>query len=178
MLTSTTSKWGLNREVRATLLRVRTRPECLEGNLRELTWDSNLNCTIDREMMEKEKRASENYPPQSPNLRHCPHRTKDGANTRGEKAGCGPAHPPPETSRREVGEGSQSQKGVISAPGRASPTKLRTGFQFLTKTSWDSGRLTSTGRVTARDQLPRSWNTLHPGDRRALKTERLGPGWW
>ena len=54
-------------------------------------------------MMEKEKRASENYPPQSPNLRHCPHRTKDGANTRGEKAGCGPAHPPPETSRREVG---------------------------------------------------------------------------
>ena len=37
MLGSTTSKWGLNREVRAALLRVRTRPECPEDNLRELT---------------------------------------------------------------------------------------------------------------------------------------------
>ena len=36
----TTSKWGLGREVWAALLRVRTRPECPEGNLRELTWDS------------------------------------------------------------------------------------------------------------------------------------------
>ena len=36
-LISTTSKWGLNREVRATLLRVETRPECPEDNLRELT---------------------------------------------------------------------------------------------------------------------------------------------
>ena len=32
-----TSKQGLRREVRAALLRVRTRPECPEGNLRELT---------------------------------------------------------------------------------------------------------------------------------------------
>ena len=36
-LASATSKWGLNREVRAALLRVRTRPECPESNLRELT---------------------------------------------------------------------------------------------------------------------------------------------
>ena len=36
MLTSATSKWVLDREVRAALLRVRTRPECPEGNLREL----------------------------------------------------------------------------------------------------------------------------------------------
>ena len=35
-LASTTSKLGLNREARAALLRVRTRPECPEGNLREL----------------------------------------------------------------------------------------------------------------------------------------------
>ena len=35
-LASTTSKWGLDREARATLLRVRTRPECPKGNLREL----------------------------------------------------------------------------------------------------------------------------------------------
>ena len=32
-----TSKWGLGREARATLLRVRTGPECPEDNLRELT---------------------------------------------------------------------------------------------------------------------------------------------
>ena len=37
MLASGTSKWGLNREAQTTLLRVRTRPECPEGNLRELT---------------------------------------------------------------------------------------------------------------------------------------------
>ena len=35
-LASTTSNWGLNREAWAALLRVRTRPECPEGNLREL----------------------------------------------------------------------------------------------------------------------------------------------
>ena len=36
-LVSTTSKWELNREARTALLRVRTGPECPEGNLRELT---------------------------------------------------------------------------------------------------------------------------------------------
>ena len=36
-LASATTKWGLNREVRAALLRVRTGPEYPEGNLRELT---------------------------------------------------------------------------------------------------------------------------------------------
>ena len=33
----TTSKQGLDREVQAALLQVRTGPECPEGNLRELT---------------------------------------------------------------------------------------------------------------------------------------------
>ena len=37
MLASATSKRGLDREVRAALLRVRTRPESPKGNLRELT---------------------------------------------------------------------------------------------------------------------------------------------
>ena len=37
---SATSKQGLGREVRASLLRVRTRPECPEGSLSELTWAS------------------------------------------------------------------------------------------------------------------------------------------
>ena len=36
-LTSTTSKWGLNRELWAALLRVRTGPKGPEGNLRELS---------------------------------------------------------------------------------------------------------------------------------------------
>ena len=36
-LMSATSKKGLKREVRVALLRVRTRPEGPEGNLRELT---------------------------------------------------------------------------------------------------------------------------------------------
>ena len=35
--TSATSKWGQNREEWEALLRVRTRPECPEGNWRELT---------------------------------------------------------------------------------------------------------------------------------------------
>ena len=37
MPASATSKQGLGREVWATLLRVRTWPECPKGNLRELT---------------------------------------------------------------------------------------------------------------------------------------------
>ena len=46
MLAPATSKWGLSREARAALLRVRTGPECPEGNLRELTWDSKPDCGI------------------------------------------------------------------------------------------------------------------------------------
>ena len=40
---SATSKLGLGR---AALLRVRTGPECPEGNLRELTWDRKPDCGI------------------------------------------------------------------------------------------------------------------------------------
>ena len=56
MLASATSKLGLNREARAALLRVRTGPECPEGNLRELTRDSNPNCGIAREREKKKKK--------------------------------------------------------------------------------------------------------------------------
>ena len=45
-LASATSKQGLDREAWAALLRVRTGPECPEGNLRELTRDSNPDCRI------------------------------------------------------------------------------------------------------------------------------------
>ena len=43
---STTIKQGLGREARAALLRIRTRPKCPEGNLRELTWASKADCGI------------------------------------------------------------------------------------------------------------------------------------
>ena len=42
----TTSKQELGREARAALLRVRTGPECPEGNLRELTCTSKSVCGI------------------------------------------------------------------------------------------------------------------------------------
>ena len=41
-----TNKQGLGREALAALLRVRTRPKCPKGNLRELTWNSNPDCGI------------------------------------------------------------------------------------------------------------------------------------
>ena len=41
-----TSKWVLGREAWASLLRVRTGPECPEGSLRELTWASKPDCGI------------------------------------------------------------------------------------------------------------------------------------
>ena len=46
MPASAASKQGLGREAWAALLRVLTGPECPEGNLRELTWDSKLDCGI------------------------------------------------------------------------------------------------------------------------------------
>ena len=56
MLVSTSGEQGLNREMRAALLRVRTRPECPEDSLRELTLDSKPNCWIAREREKKRKR--------------------------------------------------------------------------------------------------------------------------
>ena len=46
MPSSTTSKRELGREAQTVLLRVRTRPECPEDNLRELTWTSKPDCGI------------------------------------------------------------------------------------------------------------------------------------
>ena len=46
MPASATSKWGLGREARVALLRVRTGPECPKGNLKELTWASKPDCGI------------------------------------------------------------------------------------------------------------------------------------
>ena len=46
MPASATRKRGLGREAQAALLRVRTGPECPEGNLKELTWASKPDCGI------------------------------------------------------------------------------------------------------------------------------------
>ena len=46
MPATATSKQGLGREVQSALLRVRTGPECPEGNLKELTWASKTGCGI------------------------------------------------------------------------------------------------------------------------------------
>ena len=46
MPASPISKRGLSREAWAALLRVRTGPECPEGNLRELTWARKPDCRI------------------------------------------------------------------------------------------------------------------------------------
>ena len=48
-VSTVSSKWGWKGEEQTALLRVRTGPECPEGNRRELTWDSNLNCGMARE---------------------------------------------------------------------------------------------------------------------------------
>ena len=81
---STTSKWGQNREERAAVLRVRTGPECPEGNQRELTWDSSLNCGI---AGERERKLT------GLNTRPAVRRTKGLSNSREEPAGGRPAHP-------------------------------------------------------------------------------------
>ena len=49
---------------------------------------------------------------------------------------------------------SQSWKGAISASETTSFTKLQAGFQWLTKSSWDPGQLTSAGRVTGSVSSP------------------------
>ena len=106
-----------NRKAWAALLRVRTEPECLEGNLRELTWDSNPNCGIAREREEKKKKKKERTVLQKA-LTWCtarpPHRTKDWVDTTGELAGYRLAHPPLEAGRQAGNSQSQKARGKLS----------------------------------------------------------------
>ena len=104
-----TSKRGLGREAQAALLRVRTGPECPEGNLKELTWDSKPDYGI----ATPQKALTSNTARPT-------HRTKDWT----ELASCGPAHPPPETGRR----GQPEPEGGTRGPREASSTKLQAGF--------------------------------------------------
>ena len=85
---SATSGWGLGKEPReaTSVLRVRTRLECPEGNLRELMWHSNPNHGIVRETPKKRPFPWKALMPQGDP--RCAHRTKDCAlaNTKGEQA--------------------------------------------------------------------------------------------
>ena len=147
-LSSPTSKQGLNREVWAALLRVRTRPECPENNLSELTWDINPDWGIAQREGEKNERG--NSPAKSPNLRHRQARSQNkGLNNRASRLQTGPF-----PHQRQAGKDSESQKGAIAAPERHHLPNCKEA-SLLTKTSWDSGWSTSTRRVAARDQLPR-----------------------
>ena len=104
MLASTTSNWGLNREAQAALLRVRTGPECPEGNLRELTGDRNPNCGIAREGGGKRKeREEENFPTKSSNLRHCWARSQNKGLSEYQRRGSQQRTDPSPTGAREAG---------------------------------------------------------------------------
>ena len=84
-LASATSKPGLDRKAQAALLRVRTGPESPEGNLRELTRDSNLDW--------------DSCPEKSPNLRHQQPRSQNKGLSRASWLGTGPSP----TKDRQVG---------------------------------------------------------------------------
>ena len=116
MLSSTTSKWGRNGEERAALLRVRTRPECPEGNWRGA-------CVRQQGKLWDSKTEKINRPT------HTAGRSQNKGSEQVQRRDCrlwtSPA--PPETGGR--GEG----KGANLAPKMASPTTLQTGLQFLTK---------------------------------------------
>ena len=78
---SATSKRGLGSEAWAALFRVRTRPECPEGNLRELAWDSNLDCGIAIPLSRD--------PEKSPN--HCQARSQNKGLSRASRLWTGPS---------------------------------------------------------------------------------------
>jgi len=155
------------------MLRVRTRPECLEGKLRELTWDSNPNWGIVRER----KKERENFPAKSSNLRHSlvcsQNKGLSEFQRRTSQLRTGPS--PCLRQRGRWATAGAGRQGAILGSETASSTKLWAGFQLLTKFSWDPGRLTSTRIVSARDQLPRgdtqhTWDgtlVAHPGSQAA-----------
>ena len=106
----------------------------------------------------------------SPNLRHSRGSSQNKGLSKFQRTARLQTIPSPLETGRQAGQ-LEPDRGNIG-PRKASSTKLKAGTQLLTKTSWDSGWLASTGRVTARDQLPRrdAWHTLdrhahcHPGN--------------
>ena len=113
MPTSTTSKWGLHREEPAALLRVRTGPECPEGNWRELTRDSNLNCGTAREREKKLTGQNTLWAP-SQNKRRTERSQRRASRLRTSAF--------PTGGRRQGG----GERGKLT-PRDGTPTKLQTG---------------------------------------------------
>ena len=138
-------KWvGAGQGGTVCMLRVRTRPECPEDNLRELTWDSNPNCGITRK---KKKNWIFLHKALTRSLA-CSQ--KKGLNEYQRRAGR--LHTGPSPCWRQRGRWATARtgrQGAILAPEMAFSTKLWAGSQLLTTSSWDPGWLTSARRVAA-----------------------------
>ena len=110
MFMSFTRQWGLGREVWGTssVLRVGTKPECPEDNLRELMWDS----TQTMGSPERPKKKKRDFHLKVPNA--CAHRKKDWENERGEQVGCPIGPSLPRGSQMGVWQPEPEGKGLLS----------------------------------------------------------------
>ena len=110
----------------------------------------------------------------SPNLRHCQACSQNkGLSERQRRASPLQTGSSPAMGREAGGRQPQLERGKLG-PREASRTKLQAGTRSLTKTSWDSGRVTSAWRITSRDQFPgetRHW-------RRACRLPPRRPSGW
>ena len=109
------------------------------------------------------KREREKFPTKSSNLRHswtCSQNKRlSKYQRRASWLWTGPS-PHWRKRGRWAAARSRRQGATILAPETGSSTKLAAGSQWLTKSSWDPRPLTSSRRVTVRDQLPRG-DTAH-----------------
>ena len=174
-LSSATSEWGLGREARAaSMLKVRTRPECPEENLRELIWDSNPNCGITR----KTKTNKQTFPAKGSNTTEWPltHSQNKGLGNNQRRASqlLYRALPPlRQRGRCATARARRQGAAAIPAPETASSTKLWSGSQILIMSYRDPVWITSARNVTAWHQHPRgdtqhTWDCalmVHPGNR-------------
>ena len=100
---------------------------------------------------EREQRERENYPMKSPKLRHCQACSQNKGLSEYQRREYLLWTGPFPARDREAGGGQPELERSNFGPREASYNKLQAASQFLTKTSWDSGWLTSTGRVAAGD---------------------------
>ena len=130
------------------MYRVGTGPECPEGNLRELTWDSNPTyCGIAREERERER----TFLPKglSHSLAHSQNKGLSEYQRRASRLWTSPS--PCWRQRDRWATARARTQGATLAPEVASSTKLCTGSHLLTKSSCNSGWLTSARRVAVRE---------------------------
>ena len=172
MIASATSKWGLNREEQAAVLRVRTRPECPECNWRELMWDSNLNCGIarERERINRWKAPTEHTVTPSQN--------KGRTEQFQRRTGQGWTGPSPTGNRRQGG-GERGKHGPRDGIPYQTANRLPVSNQRLPETldgwhllggsqpeiSFPEGTQGAPDRCTGKLRLGpwRGWGALHPG---------------